>query len=221
MRLLLALTVALLSSFAAHAGQTVNMYLLSYTYYGGTHYEFQVQPSLSAAATSCPSSSSNCQAVLVGTLAEPYSSSSSVGGLARYISNTGSFSNSTIDKCLTTAGCDASIYYRSATIYVYNSSTQQLTVNGQLSTASLSGSSQSTSECILGWLEKNYPTYLSPAGASTQSQSPYSYRYYSGSKAYLALSTTDNHLYYLGTATGNSLLDLGAVTSWKGTTGCN
>lgn len=57
----------------------------------------------------------------------------------------------------------------------------------------------SHSDCLFDWAEKNYPTLFSPALGSTNSQSllPYYFRFYADQKAYLGISSKDNHIYYL------------------------
>lgn len=88
--------------------------------------------------------------------------------------------------------------------------------------ASPSGQPISTAslQCLFAWAEAAYPRDLVPPGSSTQEAAPYSYRYYSGSRAYLGVSSTDKHLYYLGPASGGVLSDLGDVATWQGRAGC-
>ncbi|WP_374351817.1 hypothetical protein [Chitinimonas sp.] len=73
-------------------------------------------------------------------------------------------------------------------------------------------------DCLLNWGEKNYPSLLSPAGQASKSASPYYYRYYPGTQAYLGVSGSDQHLYYLANAA--SLLDLGLASGWISSAGC-
>jgi alpha-tubulin suppressor-like RCC1 family protein len=67
-------------------------------------------------------------------------------------------------------------------------------------------------DCVFAWAEWNYSQYLAPAGASSRSQSPYYYRQYPGTGAYIG--TASSRVYYLGPASGNALLDLGSLSSW-------
>lgn len=77
----------------------------------------------------------------------------------------------------------------------------------------------STNDCTLNWLEDRYSTYLSPTRQTTQAASSYSYRYYSGSNTYIAVSSADSHLYFMSTATG--LVDLGLASTFAGQAGCH
>ena len=76
----------------------------------------------------------------------------------------------------------------------------------------------SRSDCLLNWAEKNYSQLFSPAGAATQTLSPYYYRYYPNTNAYLGISSANTHVYYLG-PDGN-LQDEGALSSWLTMAGC-
>lgn len=78
----------------------------------------------------------------------------------------------------------------------------------------------SPTECLFNWAESSYPSLFAPAGATTQLAAPYAYRHYTQTNAYLGTSSTDNHLYYLGPASGNALLDAGLVSGWLATAGC-
>jgi len=76
------------------------------------------------------------------------------------------------------------------------------------------------SDCLFNWAEQQYASFLSPAGATSATTGNYYYRHYTGTNSYLATSNTDNHLYYLGPATGNVVTDLGAVSTWLTQAGC-
>ena len=78
----------------------------------------------------------------------------------------------------------------------------------------------SQSECLFNWAEENYPSQFAPAGAISNTVAPYYYRYYPQTNAYLATSTADNHVYYLGPSSNNSILDVGALSPWLSTAGC-
>ncbi|NOT85331.1 MAG: hypothetical protein HOP02_11265 [Methylococcaceae bacterium] len=73
-------------------------------------------------------------------------------------------------------------------------------------------------DCLLNWAEKNYPQLFAPAGAASQTQSPYYYRHYQNTNAYVGISSDNNHVYYLG-PDGN-LLDAGQLSTWLTTAGC-
>jgi len=74
----------------------------------------------------------------------------------------------------------------------------------------------SAPDCFFNWVEKNYPSLFSPPAAS-QTASPYYYRYYSATKAYLGTSSSDSHLYYVA---ANAVSDLGLASTWYGTAAC-
>lgn len=84
--------------------------------------------------------------------------------------------------------------------------------------------SQSQWDCLFNWAERNYSSLFSPPSTS-QSSSPYYYRYYpgasyySGTNSYLGVSTANGHVYYLSTA--STLQDVGPVSGWLTTAGCN
>lgn len=82
-----------------------------------------------------------------------------------------------------------------------------------------SGTPGSQSDCLFNWAEKTYPTLFAPAAASN-TLAPYYYRYYPQTLAYLATSTTDNHVYYLGTISNNTVLDVGDLPTWQTAAGC-
>ncbi len=75
-------------------------------------------------------------------------------------------------------------------------------------------------DCLFSWAEKSYPALFAPAGATSTTSAPYYYRYYSRTDAYLGTSSVDNHVYYKGPATNNSIVDEGALTTWLATAGC-
>lgn len=73
-------------------------------------------------------------------------------------------------------------------------------------------------ECLLNWAEKTYSNLFSPAGATSQFQSPYIYRYYGNTNAYVGVSSVSNHVYYLGP--DRVLQDVGALSGWLTTALC-
>ncbi len=77
-----------------------------------------------------------------------------------------------------------------------------------------------TTHCLLNWAERNYPTLLAPSGATTQIIAPYTYRYYSETKSYLATSSADDHVLYLGPVSQNAPADIGTTTSFLQSSGC-
>ena len=81
-------------------------------------------------------------------------------------------------------------------------------------------SNSGVSDCVFNWAERVYPKLFAPARAVSQTLAPYYYRYYAGTNAYLGTSFADNHLYYLGPATENTLFDAGALSNWRTKAGC-
>jgi hypothetical protein len=79
----------------------------------------------------------------------------------------------------------------------------------------------SPSDCLFNWAERNYPNLFAPAGAMSSTLAQYYYRYYSQTNAYVATSSADNHVYYLGPLSNNSILDAGALSGWLSTAGCH
>ena len=59
------------------------------------------------------------------------------------------------------------------------------------------------------------PMLLLPVlGLLAAQGAPYYYCYYTGTNAYLDTSSADNQLYYLGPASGNTLLAVGPLLYW-------
>jgi subtilisin family serine protease len=75
-------------------------------------------------------------------------------------------------------------------------------------------------DCLFNWAEKTYPTLFAPAGATSTTLAPYYYRYYSQTNAYLGTSYADNHVYYRGPLSNNSIVDEGPMSGWLTTAGC-
>jgi triacylglycerol lipase len=73
-------------------------------------------------------------------------------------------------------------------------------------------------ECLFNWAQTFYPNLFSPVVPDVQSSPPYTYRYYPGTNAYVAVSSADNHVYYLG-PTG-VLQNEGGVSAWLTMSGC-
>lgn len=74
--------------------------------------------------------------------------------------------------------------------------------------------------CFFSWVESNYSQFFAPAGnVSLLTFPPYTYRYYPVTDSYLAVSSTDNHVYYMF---GNDgiIHDAGAFSDWLGTASC-
>ncbi len=67
-------------------------------------------------------------------------------------------------------------------------------------------------ECLFNWAETNYPGLFAPSGFATAVWDVYTYRYYSATKAYLGVSSVDDHVYYLGQ--DGTMLDEGPTSYW-------
>lgn len=81
-------------------------------------------------------------------------------------------------------------------------------------------STGSAADCLFNWAERTVPQYFAPAGAASTTLTPYYYRYYTGTKNYLATSSADNHIWVLGSAFGSSPLDVGPISVFLTTAGC-
>ncbi len=78
----------------------------------------------------------------------------------------------------------------------------------------------SQSDCLFNWAERTDPNFFAPAGAISNTFAPYYYRYYAQTNSILATSSADSHVYYLGPLSNNSILDVGALSPWLSTAGC-
>ena len=76
----------------------------------------------------------------------------------------------------------------------------------------------SSTECLFNWLETSYPDFFAPAGATTVVWSIYTYRFYSATNAFLAVSSADNHLYFVDPF--GTFQDEGLVSGWLTQAGC-
>lgn len=74
-------------------------------------------------------------------------------------------------------------------------------------------------ECVLNWAQTFRPNLFSPAMSGVQYSSPFTYRYFPGTNAFLGVSSADNRVYYQG-PNDTSLRDLGALSAWLKETGC-
>jgi peptidyl-prolyl cis-trans isomerase A (cyclophilin A) len=82
---------------------------------------------------------------------------------------------------------------------------QQATVLPALAT-------QSDSDRIFTFLEAQYPQYLSPSVGQAGTLDGYTYRYYSGSNAYVG--TKDGKVWYLVPAINDQINELGSMADW-------
>ncbi|MGZ4955911.1 MAG: PQQ-dependent sugar dehydrogenase [Methylobacter sp.] len=78
----------------------------------------------------------------------------------------------------------------------------------------------SQSDCLFNWAEITYRDLFAPVGSISSIQAPYYYRHYPQTNAYLGTSFADNHVYYVGPLSNNLILDIGALSPWLSTAGC-
>ena len=74
------------------------------------------------------------------------------------------------------------------------------------------------SDCLFNWMEQHYSSLFVPAGSPSAVLGVYTYRYYSGTNAYVSVSSTDNHVYYTGQ--DGIMQDVGALSKWLPLAGC-
>jgi uncharacterized protein YkwD len=77
---------------------------------------------------------------------------------------------------------------------------------------------QPQADCLFNWAQGHYGTLFAPALSSSQVLDVYYYRHYTGTKAYLGISSANDHVYYL--PEGGALLDAGPKAGWFATAGC-
>ena len=85
------------------------------------------------------------------------------------------------------------------------------------STTTSATSANSKSDCLFNWAETNIPNAFTPR-AQSQTSEPFYYRFYPPG-TFLAVGT--GTLFYLGPLTDNQAVDLGSVSTWYATAGCN
>jgi uncharacterized protein YkwD len=73
-------------------------------------------------------------------------------------------------------------------------------------------------DCLFDWAQGHYASLFGPA-ASSQVLDVYYYRHYTGTRAYLGISSANDHVYYL--PEGGALLDAGPKAVWFATAGCS
>lgn len=116
-----------------------------------------------------------------------------------------------------TAGRQYRVAIRKSASSPVSARTLSIVATGLLESAA---NSQTSTNCLFDWAEMTYGDYFMPAGPAASTLGDYYYRYYSDTMAYLATNSADNHLYYLGPLTGNTVTDLGAIPEWLSRSGC-
>ena len=79
-------------------------------------------------------------------------------------------------------------------------------------------SGYNVTECLFNWAEENYAKLFAPVGQFTKISSNFTYRYYPDTQSYVAVSSTDNHVYYQGPDGNRS--DQGPLSSWLAKANC-
>jgi hypothetical protein len=82
------------------------------------------------------------------------------------------------------------------------------------------GNTTTSADCVFNWGEHQYASLLTPPAARSQTQSPYYYRHYPGTNSYVGITSQNDHLLYMGSASNNQMLDLGSMATWKQSAGC-
>ncbi len=82
---------------------------------------------------------------------------------------------------------------------------------------SVGGAAISSTDCLLNWAERVAAGLLFPPTTSRNDIAPFTYRYYSGSNAYLGVSSSNQHVFYF---VGGQLSDLGPQSAWLSQAGC-
>jgi triacylglycerol lipase len=90
-------------------------------------------------------------------------------------------------------------------------------INSPVQAASIAPTLNNT-ECLFNWAQTFYPSLFSPPTSGVQFFSPYTYRYYPNTNAYVGVSSADNHVYYLDP--NGDLQDVGDLSTWLATSGC-
>ncbi len=75
-----------------------------------------------------------------------------------------------------------------------------------------------STECLFNWAENIFSGLFAPAGSATNVGPIYTYRFYSATHTYLAVSAIDNHLYYFDPS--GKMQDAGPVSGWLSQAGC-
>jgi uncharacterized protein YkwD len=73
-------------------------------------------------------------------------------------------------------------------------------------------------DCLFNWAQGHYGSLFAPALSSSQVLDVYYFRHYTDTNAYLGISSTNDHVYYL--PEGGSLQDAGPKSDWFVKAGC-
>lgn len=75
-------------------------------------------------------------------------------------------------------------------------------------------------DCLLGWAERQFPQWFSPAGSPSVDSPPYRYRHYPATGHAVGTSSDDQHAWALGPAWGPQPVDLGPAAEFLAPAGC-
>ena len=93
--------------------------------------------------------------------------------------------------------------------------------SAQINTSTLDhGNTTTSADCVFNWGEHHYANLLTPAPARAQTLAPYYYRHYPDTNSYVGISSQDDKLRYMGSASNNQMMDLGSMATWKQTARC-
>lgn len=95
-----------------------------------------------------------------------------------------------------------------------------LSANGATQTPPPAPTVVTGNDCFFDWAEAHYTELFAPARAPSLTYDVYSYRYYSGTNSYLAVSNTIRRVFYIGPLTGGNLVDVGDLATWLQTSSC-
>lgn len=79
---------------------------------------------------------------------------------------------------------------------------------------------ESSANCIFSWANVFYPDLFAQPQSSSLNFEQYYVKEFSGSHSFLGIHRETNHLYYLGPATDNILVDLGSTVNWLNISNC-
>lgn len=75
-------------------------------------------------------------------------------------------------------------------------------------------------DCVFKWGERQFPTLFTAPPFMSSTFGDFLYRYYPGSSTYLAVTSTDQHLFFLDKKTTQGLVNLGPVSEWLSSASC-
>lgn len=107
-----------------------------------------------------------------------------------------------------------------AKTYAATASTPVLFFVGREAVTAAAEAHRRASDCLFDWAQLNYQNLFAPTERSSEIFSPYYFRHFRQSAAYLATSIDDRHVYYLGPLSNSQILDVGPMDTWLATSSC-